>query len=97
MTTSSLSSMEVINLCDGAKLGSPSDFEINPATGTISAIILPKDTGFFNFYKPESYRIPWERLQCIGEDTILVKLTPGELSACLTRPSRTSKKSTTTK
>ena len=38
MTTSHLSSMEVINLCDGAKLGSPSDFEINPSTGKVSSV-----------------------------------------------------------
>ena len=61
------------------------------------ALVVPSCGGFLGLSKGEGLVIPWEKIECIGEDTILVKLTPGELSACLTRPSRTSKKSTTTK
>ena len=32
--------------------------------------------------KTEYYRIPWCNIQCIGEDTILVKLTANELNTC---------------
>ena len=88
MTTQQLSGMEVINLCDGAKLGCPTDFEIDLEEGRIIAILLPKDTGFLCFGKTDMYRIPWQCLQCIGEDTILVKLPAAELTACLCRPDR---------
>ena len=37
--------------------------------------------------KAEHYRIPWCRVECIGEDTVLVKLTAAELSSCLERGS----------
>ncbi len=86
MTTQRLSCMEVINLCDGAKLGCPADFEIDVEEGCVTALLLPKETGFLCFGKTEMYRIPWKCLQCIGEDTILVKLTAAELTACLCRP-----------
>ena len=84
--------MEVINLCDGAKLGCPTNFEIDAEDGRIIALLIPKDTGFFCFGNGDEYRIPWSCLQCIGEDTLLVKLTAGELSSCLCRPSRSHKK-----
>ena len=92
ITTNELSCMEVINLCDGAKLGCPTDFEVDVEEGCVVALLLPKDTGFLNFGKSELYRIPWKCLQCIGEDTILVKLTPAELTSCLCRPSHPKRK-----
>ena len=91
MTTSELQSMEVINLCDGAKLGYPCDFEINTEDGCILAIFVPKDTKWLNLCKPEQYRIPWCRIECLGEETILVKMPPQELEGCLSgncRPKR---------
>lgn len=87
ITTDELSCMEVVNLCDGAKLGAPTGFEICVDDGNLTALILPKECGFLGLGKSEQYRIPWCKIQCIGEDTILVKLTPQELTACLCRPS----------
>lgn len=86
ITTRQLSCMEVINLCDGAKLGCPTDFEVDIDEGCIVAMLLPKDMGFLGFGKSEMYRICWKSIQCIGEDTILIKLTSAELTACLCRP-----------
>ncbi len=83
MNTAELSSMEVINLCDGARLGCPSCFEINIEDGQITALLIPQGGSFSLLGKTDSYRIPWCKVQCIGEDTILVKLTDGELSSCL--------------
>ena len=83
LTTTDLCSMEVINLCDGGKLGYPSALEFCAEDGRVTALIIPRDCGFLSLGKIERYRIPWCRIQCIGEDTVLVKLTDAELTACL--------------
>lgn len=88
LTTADLSAMEVINLCDGARLGCPSCFEVNCDDGQITALLLPPNTGFSLFGKSEAYRIPWCKIQCIGEDTILIKMTAAELTSCLCRPNK---------
>lgn len=82
MTTADLSAMEVINLCDGGKLGCPSCFEIDCEDGHITALLISRSTGFSLLGKTEYYRIPWCKIQCIGEDTILVKVTTAELTSC---------------
>ena len=91
ITTTDLCAMEVINLCDGGKLGYPSALEFCAEDGKITALIIPKDCGLFSFAKAEHYRIPWCRVECIGEDTVLVKLTAAELSSCLERGSNRKK------
>ncbi len=85
LTTSALFCMEVINLCDGARIGTPSALEIDSDCGKVTAIIIPIECGFFSFGKTDVYRIPWCRIECIGEDAILVKLTAAELAGCLTK------------
>ena len=82
-TTSELQNMEVINLCDGGKLGYPSALEFCAEDGKVTALIIPRDSGFLGLGKTERYRIPWCRIECIGEDTVLVKLTAAELSNCV--------------
>lgn len=83
ITTTDLCAMEVINLCDGGRLGYPNALEFCAEDGKITALIIPKDCGLFGFAKTERYRIPWCRIECIGEDAILVKLTAAELTNCL--------------
>ena len=82
-TTSDLQNMEVINLCDGGKLGYPSALEFCAEDGKVTALIIPRDSGFLGLGKTERYRIPWCRIECIGEDTVLVKLSAAELSNCV--------------
>ena len=87
ITTSELACMEVITLCDGGKLGYPTAVALCPEDGKITALIIPKDCGLFSFAKAEHYRIPWCRVECLGEDAILVKLTAAELQGCLRKGS----------
>lgn len=82
LTTADLSSMEVINLCDGSRLGCPACFELDCDDGRIIALLLPQSKSFSLLGKADYYRIPWCNIQCIGEDTILVKLTASELNTC---------------
>ncbi len=85
ITTTELACMEVINLCDGGRLGTPSAAELDADNGCVTALIVPRETGFFPLSRRECYRIPWCRIECIGADAILVKLTAAELSSCQTR------------
>ncbi len=81
--THTLFSMEVINLCDGTRLGCISALEVDADCGQITAVIIPCEAGIFSFGRPDTYRIPWCRIECIGADTVLVKLSAAELAGCL--------------
>ena len=83
ITTADLFCMEVINLCDGGKLGYPSALEFCAEDGRVTALVIPRDCGFLGLGKTERYRIPWCRIECIGEDTVLVKLTAADLTSCI--------------
>ncbi len=85
ITTEELQKMEVINLCDGGRLGYPSGVELCVEDGRVSALIVPCDKGFSFFGKREAYRIPWCRVECIGEDAVLVKLTAADLAASVVK------------
>ena len=78
-TTVSLKKKEIINLCDGSRLGFATDFEFDPKCATLTALLVPRGgCGFLGLGKPEYLFIPWCKIECIGEDTILVRITPAE-------------------
>ncbi len=81
-STADLREKEVINLCDGERLGYVTDFEIEICDAKVRALIIPGDIGLFGFPKGDALIIPWDKIECIGEDTILVKVNTGELSRC---------------
>ena len=81
-STVDLREKDVINLCDGARLGCAQDFEFEVSCGKIIAIVIAGDGGIFGFSRKEDIIIPWDRIQCIGEDTVLVRLEPTELQSC---------------
>ena len=61
---------EVINACDGRRLGYVADIEFDVCDGRITAIVVPLRGGFFGC--GEEIVIPWQKIQKIGEDVILV-------------------------
>ena len=65
---------EVINISDGKRLGFVSDVDINFEKGTVEAIIVPGPSGLVNFFTGgcDDYVIPWNNIQKIGDDIILV-------------------------
>ena len=84
-STAELRKLEVVNLCDGVRLGFAEDFEFE-AEGDCSRIlslIIPGSCGFLGFGREDDLVIPWCRVECIGEDTILVRLNQQELNGCL--------------
>lgn len=73
---SSLRDKEVINICDGRRLGYIYDVEINICTGAVTAIIVLFDCRVFGFGKCEELVIPWDKIQCVGDDAVLVSVGP---------------------
>ena len=81
-STTDLRQLEIVNLCDGARLGYASDFEFDCEDARLLALIIHGNCGFFGFGREDDVIIPWNKIECIGEDTILVKLTSQDLSCC---------------
>lgn len=81
-STAQLRDREIINLCDGLRLGYADNFEFDLCDGRLIALLLEDRRCVFGFTKPEELRIPWDKIECIGEDTILVKLNPKEAVYC---------------
>ncbi len=66
---------EVINIKNAKRLGYVQDVNADLKTGTITSIIVPGTTKFFNlFSNGNEIIIPWENITCIGEDIILVDI-----------------------
>ena len=82
ISTADIKEHEIINLCGGERLGYPTDFEFDLDDGKILSIIATQCDKAFGFGKREEYIIPWCRIECFGEDTILVKLPPNETNSC---------------
>ena len=73
---------EVINICDGRRLGYVVDIEFDVISGKILSIVVPGSRGgFFCFGHGEDVYIDWCKIQRIGDDTILVDIGR-ELSDC---------------
>lgn len=64
---------EVINVCDGCRLGCVDDVEVDTCTAQLVAIVIhgrPKCMGLLGH--EEDIVIGWKEIEVIGEDTILV-------------------------
>lgn len=72
-----LRNKQVINICDGRCLGYVCDVQINTCDGKLVAIIVPGENKGFLLTKCDEMTIPWDRIERIGDDTILVNV--GEL------------------
>ena len=80
ISTAELRKKEIINLCDGTRLGYSCDFEFDRCTAQITGIILEGTSGFLGLGGGDGEVIPWCKIECIGEDTILVNLTTNEIN-----------------
>ena len=71
---------EVINVCDGSRLGCVCDLEVEVPEGRICAIFVPGPGRLYGLLGHDGYyRIPWTCIKRIGNDIILVET---DLSAC---------------
>ena len=64
---------EVISIADGGRLGYVGDLEFRLPDGQTAALIVYGPARFFGLFgRGEEYYIPWESIQRIGEDIILI-------------------------
>ena len=64
---------EVINISDGCRLGFVSDVDIRVPEGQVIAIVVNCPCRFFGLFgRGEEFYIPWECIQRIGDDIILI-------------------------
>ena len=74
-TYSELKRKEIINVCDGARLGCACDLELDDCTGVISAIVVPGPARLMGLLRSsEELVIPYCKIQKIGDDVILVQV-----------------------
>ncbi len=78
-----LAGKEIVNVYDGARLGvvGESDMVIDPESGQINAIIIPRRTNLINFWADRQHMvIPWESIKKIGYELIIVDLDQTNLN-----------------
>jgi len=64
---------EIVNINDGARYGFVSDLELDIRDGKAAALIVPGPGRVLGvFGRDQEYRIPWENINKIGDDIILV-------------------------
>ncbi|MBQ9791949.1 MAG: YlmC/YmxH family sporulation protein [Clostridia bacterium] len=84
-----LRNKEVINVCDGKKLGNIVDLVFDTMYAKVIGIVVPSEKGIINLFKPcNDLFIPYNRICKIGKDIILVELTQRETcNTCSTNES----------
>ena len=66
---------EVINICDGKRLGYVQDVCADLDTGRITSIIVPGSNKLLNMFSGNNdIVIQWQDIKCIGDDVILVEI-----------------------
>ena len=73
-TIADMQKKEVINICDGKRLGYVCDVEFDICQGVITALRVPAASKCFGIFgKCEDYVIPWSCIKKIGDDIVLVE------------------------
>lgn len=69
---------EIINVCNGHRLGFVCDVDMDIVTGKINALIVPGPCRFFGLFgREDDFVLPFDCISKIGTDIILVDV-PGE-------------------
>ena len=67
---------EVINICDGTRLGFVDDLEVDTCTAQITALVICGRRRWFGvFGKEPDIVIQWKDIEVIGDETILVNFS----------------------
>ena len=81
MSFSDLKQKDVINICDGRKMGRPIDLILNDRA-CVEALVVPGGgNGIIGLLRPEREGcvIPWRQVRQIGDDVILVEIESNEV------------------
>ena len=77
MRVSELKRMEVVNVCNGKRLGFVGDLIFDRCSGKIESLIVPGPGCICGFLgREKEFIIPYCDICQIGDDIILVKLEP---------------------
>lgn len=71
---SDIKSKDVINVCNGRKLGRTIDLVIDTVVGKVRGIVVPGEKGLNFFKSSDDLYIPWKNIKRIGSDVILVEV-----------------------
>ena len=64
---------EIINVRNGCRIGFPDDIEFDSCTAKICRLVVFGRAKFFGLFgRGEEYYLPWECIQRIGDDIILI-------------------------
>ena len=80
---------EVINICDGTRLGYVDDVEVDTCTAQIVSIVICGHNRLFGVLGREpDIVIHWKDIEVVGEETILVNFTcpPDKCRPCRKGP-----------
>ncbi|MGN0334089.1 MAG: YlmC/YmxH family sporulation protein [Lachnospiraceae bacterium] len=75
MKLSELREKDVINICNGKKVGCVVDLEFDKKSCHLTALIVSQRMSFFNIFGNDEICIPWCNIKQIGTDVILVELS----------------------
>jgi len=64
---------EVINISDGCRIGFVGDVDVRIPEGQVAAVVVYGPCRFFGLFgRGEEFYVPWECIQRIGDDIILI-------------------------
>ncbi len=69
-----LKNKEVININTAERIGYVSDVEFGEDSGTIEALVVPRRGGLWSKLTGTEVIIPWELIEVVGKDVILVRM-----------------------
>ena len=72
-TFTDIKNKEVINVCDGCRLGFVCDAEIDLESGRIISLLLPSRGKLLSLSRCDPVRVLWCDIERIGDDVILVR------------------------
>lgn len=74
--TDTLLGKNVVNIYDGVRICTLKEVELtfNEQTGEIEMLLLPQQGSFFKRKDSKYLRVPWENVQKIGREVIIVEL-----------------------
>ncbi|WP_149454389.1 YlmC/YmxH family sporulation protein [Pasteuria penetrans] len=77
MRVSDLQTKDVVNVADGSILGQVCDVELLLPSGRVQALVVPGAMRWFGLRMAGSpLVIPWQQIEQVGSDVILVRLDP---------------------
>ena len=82
-----LKAKQVVCVKNGAVLGFISDVKLSTETGKLEALIIYGKSRYFGLFgREEDIYIPWDDIDVIGNETVLVKTDPGSFITHAKRP-----------